>query len=112
MGITLHEMLFNLYGVSSHYAINKKESDVDIAMKRIIDNNPNRASFLIVNLSANQIYVSPQNDVSSTKGIYVAPNGGTMLMQWDIDFELVTSEFFAVASANNSSVFILENILI
>lgn len=112
MSITLSEFLQNLYGVKSNYQVNKRVSTVGVTAVSIMSNNPNRLSFLIINNSANNLYISPLNDVASTKGIYIAPSGGSVVLQWDRDFELVGQEWFAIASGALSNVFILENISI
>jgi len=112
MSIQLSELLENLYGVRSTHHINKLTNMVQDTVTKVMSGNPNRLSFVFTNNSANNIYLSTQNDVASTKGIFVASNGGTVVIQWDRDFELVSSEWFAIASAINSNVFILENISI
>lgn len=112
MSIQLSDLLQNLYGVKTFPQINKTVSQVGVAAIQIMSANPNRVSFLVVNLSANNLYISPLNDVASTKGIYVAPSGGSITVQWDRDFELVSMPFFAIASGAASDVFILENISI
>lgn len=112
MSIQLSEMLFNLYGIKSHPKINSVTSSVDIAVTNILKNNPNRLSFLIVNLGANSVYIAPDNIVSSSHGIYVAPNGGSVILQWDRDFELVAQEWWATAGADDNAILTLENISI
>lgn len=110
MSIQLTDLLQNLYGVKSTYRINKTTGLVQDTVTKIMTANPNRLSFLLVNTSASGIYVSPENDVSSTKGVYLAPLGGSMIMQWDRDFELVASEWFAIATSADSAIYVLENI--
>jgi hypothetical protein len=112
MSITLNQLLQGMFGINSTYQINKRTSTVGVTVESIMSNNPNRASFLIVNLSANNLYISPQNDVTATNGIYVAPGGGSAILQWDRDFELPSQEWFAIATGAASAVFILENILV
>jgi hypothetical protein len=110
MSIQLSDLLQNLYGVKSFSQINKTTSLVQDTVTSIMSANPNRLSFLVVNTSTANIYLSSQNDVSSTKGIYLAPLGGSIIMQWDRDFELVASQWFAIASNADSEIYILENI--
>lgn len=112
MSIQLSDLLQNLYGIKTFPQTNKKVDTVQDSITQIMSANPNRVSFLIVNLSANNMYISPSNDVSSTKGIYIAPNGGSISVQWDRDFELVSQPFFGIAGGADSDVFILENISI
>jgi hypothetical protein len=110
MSIQLSDLLQNLYGVKSFSQINKATSLVQDTVTSIMSANPNRLSFLVVNTSTANIYLSSQNDVSSTKGIYLAPLGGSIIIQWDRDFELVASQWFAIASNADSEIYILENI--
>lgn len=112
MSVTLNEILQNLYGVKTSPRLNYTTDDIDSSVKAIVNNNPNRVSMIIVNLGANACYISPFRDVSSTKGIYIAPNGGSVVLQWDKDFELVGYEWHGVSSVDNQSVLILENISI
>jgi len=112
MSIQLSDLLQNLYGIKTFPQINKTVSQVGSSAVQIMSANPNRVSFLVVNLSTNNLFISPQNDVSSTKGIYIAPSGGSITIQWDRDFELVSQPFFAIAAGAASDVYILENISI
>jgi len=112
MAITLHQMLEQLYGVRSTHRTNHTSAVVNIAPTRILSGNPNRLSFLIVNLSGNAIYIAPDNAVSATRGIYLAANGGTAAFQWDRDFEIVAQEWFGMSTVNARDVYILENISI
>lgn len=110
MSLTLSEMIFQLYGIKSHYKKSDAGSTIGVTVDKILANNPNRLSFIIVNLSGNAMYISPNNDVSSTNGIFLAPNGGRAILQWDVDFELVSQEWFAIAAGAGSSYYLLENI--
>lgn len=110
MSITLHEMLQNLFGINSHQRENRTADEVNIAATRVLMADPNRLSFTIVNLSGNAIYIAPSNEVADDRGIYLAPNGGTFICQWDVDFELVSQEWFGTAAIDNSAVYVLENI--
>ncbi len=110
MSITLSDLLNGLYGINTVEKINPVVSAVGVTAVKVLNNNPNRVSFIFVNLSVNSIYLSPLNDVSSAKGIYVASNGGYVVMQWDRDFNLVSREWWAVATGAGSNIFIAENI--
>lgn len=112
MSVTLSELLQDLYGVKSVHKINSVTDNVDTTLTKILNANPNRLSFLVLNLSGNSVYIAPDSLVSTTRGIYLASNGGSFIAMWDRDFELVSQEWYAVATANNSAILILENISI
>lgn len=105
------DLIANLYGVKTRFVINDVASSVGIASQVIANKNPNRVSILFVNLSPNSLHISPLPDVSTSKGVYLAPNGGYAMFQFDKDFQMVTTEFYGIAGAAGSNVFILENII-
>ena len=87
---------------------NRLVSSIGTTAARVFPGDPDRLAWIFVNLSANAIYLVPGNDPSSTKGIYVAPNGGSVAMSADEDYELVGREFYGVAAGAGSNVYTLE----
>jgi hypothetical protein len=112
MSGTLQELLERIYGIKTYYRINERADSVGTSVSQILSANPNRVSFLVVNLSTTNLFISPKNDVTCYKGLFVAPNGGSVILQWDVDFELVSQAWYAIASASSTNVYILENIII
>jgi len=110
MSVTLHEVLDDLYGIKSTEIENPITNIVGVTPVKILNNNPNRLSCLIVNLSGNALYLAPSPDVSAAKGIFVAPNGGTVQLLWQEDFELVSRNWYAIAAVAGSGIYVLENI--
>lgn len=74
----------------------------------ILGNNPNRLGFVIINLSDNAVFVSLTNEVASTRGIRLSPNGGQMIGVWDEDFQLVGWAWWAVAGGAGSAIYVVE----
>ncbi len=111
MSLALHEILESLYGVRTYPRENAAGSEVGVVAEVIARNNPMRASLLVVNMSANVMYIGLTAAVAATHGMIIAPNGGSILFQWDRDFELVTEEWYCVAAGANSDIYVLENIL-
>jgi hypothetical protein len=83
-------------------------SSVGTSATLILQNNPDRFHWLIINMSANTIYLAFDKDVSSTKGIILGGNGGYASMSADDDGESVCHEVWAVASGANSAVYAVE----
>jgi hypothetical protein len=109
--IDTSSLIENIYGIKTRFVINDTTSAIGVASIPIASKNPNRVSILFVNLSVNSIYISPLPDVSSTKGIYLASNGGYAMFQFDKDFQMVITEWYGIATGAASNVFILENII-
>lgn len=87
-------------------------SPIGVASVVILANNPNRLGFVIVNLSANVVYLDLTNAVNAGAGTEVGlrldANGGHVSMIWDEDFQMVAWAWWAVATGANTRLAILE----
>lgn len=87
-------------------------SPIGIVPVVVLANNPNRLGFVIMNLSANVVYIDLTNDVNATVGAEVGlrldANGGFVSMSWDVDFQMVAWAWWGIASGANSRLTILE----
>ena len=108
---SLDGLLESYYGISTRHQINKEVAEVDIAVTRIAINKPVRLGLVFVNLSGANMYVMPDNAVSTTRGIYLAPNGGSVTLRWNDDFSLVAHEWWATAAADASAILVLETVI-
>jgi hypothetical protein len=107
------EMLIRAqYGVRTQQRINPVTDTVATSATRIVGANPNRVSLTIANIGPSTIYISPKNDVSSTKGLILPGGGTTISYRWDIDFEALADELWAVSDGVAGTVFVLENLII
>lgn len=111
MALSLAQMLEALFGIRSYLRTNPEVSSVGVSASRILRGNPQRVSIVVFNLSANNVYIAPFNDVSATNGFYIAPNGGSVTMQWDRDFEMLSHEWWGIAPAGASNIYVMENII-
>ncbi len=102
------ELLEREYGVKTTYAINPETAQVETALTKILSYNPKRVSFVLINLGSDFITVAPDALVTTTRGIYLVPNGGTLSMVWTEDFEMPTFEWFARADTTACTIFVLE----
>lgn len=105
------ELLEREYGVKTVYNINPEVAQVATSVTKVLNFNPRRVAFILVNLGANILHVAPEGDVSSSKGIYLVANGGTLTMVWTEDFEMPTFEWYAIATTSANNIFVLEVLL-
>lgn len=82
-------------------------SSIGITAVRLINFDAERIAVTFVNLSSNTVYIGPQNDVSATKGIVIPPGGGAVAINVEEDGILPTVEWYAVATAAASAVYVL-----
>ncbi len=109
MGKEIFQTAFDLiqerYGVRCQEYFNPITNQVDIAPTKIFSNNPRRIGSIVVNLSANSIYVAFSNQVSAAYGIWLAPNGGSYVLMIKDDFTLCTMEMWGMSSVDNQAIF-------
>ena len=108
---SVRQYIRRLYGVDARIEINNVTDSVGTTAELIAKQNPNRAALWISNLSANTLYVLPENTVSSSKGLYIAPNGGNIVLQMNDDFSIPCFPFYAVAGGAGSSILVMEVLL-
>jgi len=81
---------------------------VDAGVTKILNNNPDRLGFLVVNLSDTDMYLGWFPDVSATKGAFLAKSGGAVTLSAMEDGELVGYEFYIYCSLGAKPVFVQE----
>lgn len=109
--MALADLLRNKLGVATYPRINPLVDSVGISPVRILDNNPNRVGYLIVNVGSYPLYVAFSDAVSVTYGIYVAPAGGMVSAVWDEDFDLVGYELWGVAGGGTTKIYVHEVVI-
>jgi len=87
---------------------NPVTASIGTAVARWANNNPNRIELHIVNLGTNNLFISPEPSVSSTRGILVGPSGGNASLLEDEDGELVRIEWYGVAVVAAVDIYVLE----
>lgn len=70
--------------------------------------NPNRVAAVVVNLSNNVLFVSPGGGVSTSKGIRLGANGGSMSLSWRDDFTLPAKEWTIISDVGTNNLYSLE----
>jgi len=107
MGV-LSDLLLERFKLKTRSLVNPLVAAVGVAAIPIALNHPDRVGIVVINLSVNVIYISPLSTVAAAAGVRLAPNGGAVSMIWDEDFELVSHEWYGIATGAASAVFISE----
>ena len=74
----------------------------------LLRNNPDRLAFTVVNLSVNAMYIGLTDGVSAVNGIFIGANGGTVVLSYEDDFQMVGWAWWIISPAGASAVFSLE----
>lgn len=72
----------------------------------VLGSDPEHVLVIIINLSANTVYLNFRPDPSATNGIRLEANGGAMILEADDDGPLVTRTIYGVATGVASQLFI------
>jgi len=95
------------WGVRTRLVQNPVRDTVGTSPVLILRGNPDRFHWLVINLSANEVYLGFDEDVSSTRCILLGASGGFASMSADEDGEVVTWEVWAVAAAAGSEIYVV-----
>lgn len=106
--MSLQSLLDRIFQTSTRHYVNRTASQCLTTLTRIVGHNPNRLSLIIVNLGANNVYISFDRDVSTTKGILITPNGGSFVLSYDVDFNLCGFEIWGIATGGACNIYTAE----
>jgi hypothetical protein len=105
-------LLEKRFGARFRLADNTQSTQLGTTRSVIALNDPNRLGIMIVNLSANAMYVGPFLEVSSTRAFRLGPNGGSIVSMFDEDFILPQREWNGLAALANSDYLCIEILLL
>ena len=104
----IYDLLRKEYGVEFVEEENPTGADnIDIAVKTILKADGGRVGFIFLNLSANTMYLRPKETPTSSAGIPVDANGGSIVSIFRDDLTLPSKEWKAIAAADNSAFYLL-----
>jgi len=83
-------------GFPTRLLINPVTNSVGTTPTKILNNNPDRIFWLVINLSANDGYIGWDTLVASNRGLYLPANGGYASASIEEDGELVIYEVWAI----------------
>lgn len=86
----------------------KSTLDVDSTAKLLLKNNPSRLAVYFFNLTANEVSIGFDNTVTTSLGIPLDASGGLIAFNRINDGVIPESEFWLVASADNTNVLCIE----
>ena len=109
----LAELLMERFKVKTRGVKNPGNvTSIGVTPQVFLPNNPNRLAFILLNLSANVIYIGLDNEVNAgvgtEEGIRLDANGGSWSAIWDEDFQMTAWAWWAVATGAASRIFVLE----
>ena len=107
---TLHTLIKSLYGLSTSPVINGTTAAVGVAAALLVPMNPRRVGLTIINNSLTWIRVLCGQLPTATNGIYIGAGGNSLTLRWDIDFELISLDWYAIAGGAASAVTTIENV--
>lgn len=106
--VSLHGLINQRFGVRTRHKENDSTTAMTTAEARVLRNDSARLAATIINLGQVDVFVRPNTGPSATVGIRIGPNGGSMALIWDEDFNMVGLEWFGVTDAGVSTLYISE----
>jgi len=108
ISMTLQQLLDDQFKVKTRANENPVVAAIGLTEIQVLANNPNRLAWILINLSANTIYLALSRGVGATRGITVTGNGGIASMMWNEDFQMTGYEVFGIATGAASAIYVLE----
>jgi len=108
---TLSDLVKEKFGINTYENINPVVAAIGAAEVVILRKNPNRVWASIINTSANVEYVLPAQGVSAARGIALAANGGSIILDYTVDLELLSKEWWGIAPAGASNILVIEQLI-
>ena len=81
---------------------------IGVQPSRIIPNNPDRVSYLVSNTSASEIHVGWDEEITTSLGFLIPPNGGWFRAEVDKDGGVIGWALFGVAPAAAQQLYVIE----
>lgn len=103
--MSLTKYIEGKFGTKTRSQQDPVTNTVATTVTQILRNNPDRLSYTVINITAFDIHVAFDREVSTTRGILIAPSGGSLTLTAEEDGELVGYELFAISTANPSTIF-------
>lgn len=102
------KILQDTFGIDSHVNENPLVTQLQVASTQFLSSNFDRLAFVIVNLSENDVYISPDLQSAADHGIFLVANGGVASANILEDFALVNREWSGIAVGAAADIFVIE----
>jgi len=108
---SVYDLISKLYGAEVSREDPATNLSLGVADLIVLQNNPRRLSFVVVNLSANVVYLKPNAPATATSGIRLAASGGSLTVNFLTDLHLASLEWHGLASGAASTIYITSVVL-
>ncbi|MBA7624886.1 hypothetical protein ES703_32300 [subsurface metagenome] len=107
---SLRDLLFRVFGVRTSHRINPTgNTDIEDTVLPVLSANPRRLGFVVVNMGANTLWLAPDDHVANDYGFELLPNGGSINMIWNEEFEMLSLPWYGVSVADpGTHIFVME----
>lgn len=107
--MTLDEFIQQQYGIRTDTV--KSTFTVGTTPVQIVQNNPNRISYTVVNASTNAIFTDENPSVSVNNGAIVG-GGSSQAFDWRVDGQTAGYGLYAVSASAGCQVYVREVVII
>jgi len=108
---TIYDLIERKLGVRVYERVNPVTSSVGTSVTEILRENASRIAIVLINLGAYPLFVAFDREVSATRGVRVAANGGFFTMFWEEDFTLPARALYGIAPDGAVNIYVVELII-
>ncbi len=106
--VSLHNLINQRFGVRTRSVDNREATAITITSQVIARNDSARLALNIVNQGQQVVNVRNQDAPTAAIGYSIGPNGGSLTLNLDEDFNMVGHEWQAITPSGTSTLFVQE----
>lgn len=99
MAKSVYELIAERFGVRARVLENPETQSVGTTSVVVARRNPNRYVALFMNLGTTNLFIRPNRVATTTTGVRISANGGSLVMEWETDLVLPAQEWNAIGDA-------------
>lgn len=103
--MSLSKFIERIFQTKTRSITDPVTNTVATTVTQILKNNPDRLAYTIVNLTAYDVHVAFDREVSTTRGILISASGGSLSLRAEEDGELVGYELWGISTTGASTIF-------
>lgn len=105
---SLHELINERFGVRTRSRDNPEVTGITTVSQLVARNDSSRLALSFVNLGQQVVNIRNIVAPSAALGFAIGPNGGSLTLIWDEDFNMVGHDWFALTPSGTSTLFVQE----
>lgn len=103
----LHDLIAQEVGARARAEEDALTTTVTTAGVQVLRDNPLRLGFVVINLGSYAVYLRPRRPATTSAGIRLVSNGGSLSVLWRDDLVLPGLDWWAISESGDSTIYLV-----